>query len=47
MNLVDELYAVARALVAARVRHAVCGGVAVTISPEDRSRSSRGGRSSA
>ncbi len=30
MNLVDELHLVAAALVRAGVRHAVCGGVAVT-----------------
>lgn len=31
MNLVDELHAISGALVGARVQHAVCGGVAVTI----------------
>lgn len=37
MNLVDELHAIARALVAARLPHAVCGGVAVTIHGATRS----------
>lgn len=37
MNLVTELYAVAAALAAARVRHAICGGVAVTIHGATRS----------
>ena len=31
MNLVDELHAVSAALVQAGVRHAVCGGVAVSV----------------
>ena len=31
VNIVDELHAVAAALVNAGVRHAVCGGVAVTV----------------
>jgi len=31
MNLVDELRAVSTALVGAGVRHAVCGGIAVTV----------------
>ncbi len=31
MNLVDELHAIAAALVQAGVQHAVCGGVAVTV----------------
>jgi hypothetical protein len=31
VNLVSELHAVEQALVAAKVRHAICGGVAVTI----------------
>jgi hypothetical protein len=31
MNLVDELHAISAALVKAGVRHAVCGGVAVTV----------------
>jgi hypothetical protein len=31
VNLVDELHAVAAALVGAGIRHAVCGGVAVTV----------------
>lgn len=31
MNLVDELHAIAAALTAAGIRHAVCGGVAVTV----------------
>ena len=30
MNLVDELHAISAALVGAGIRHAVCGGVAVT-----------------
>jgi len=37
MNLVDELHAVTRALSAANVRYAVCGGVAVTIHGATRS----------
>lgn len=37
MNLVDELYAVARALNQAAVAYAVCGGVAVTIHGATRS----------
>ena len=37
MNLVDELYAIAAALTAAGIRHAVCGGVAVTIHGATRS----------
>jgi len=31
MNLVDELHAVSTALVGAGIRHAICGGIAVTI----------------
>ena len=31
MNLVDELHAIAGALVAAGIPHAVCGGIAVTV----------------
>jgi hypothetical protein len=31
MNLVTELHAVCAALVRAQIRHAICGGVAVTI----------------
>lgn len=31
MNLVDELHAVSTALVDANIRHAICGGIAVTI----------------
>lgn len=31
MNLVDELHAIARALGAAKIPYAVCGGIAVTI----------------
>ena len=31
MNLVDELHAVCAALVGAGIRHAICGGIAVTI----------------
>lgn len=31
MNLVDELHAVCAALVGANIRHAICGGIAVTI----------------
>jgi hypothetical protein len=37
VNLVDELHAVAAALVQAGVEHAVCGGVAVTIHGATRS----------
>lgn len=37
MNLVSELYAIASALAGARVRHAICGGVAVTIHGATRS----------
>ena len=37
MNLVDELHAVASALVTAGVRHAVCGGIAVTVHGATRS----------
>lgn len=37
VNLVDELYAVSAALIQARVRHALCGGVAVTIHGATRS----------
>jgi len=37
VNLVIELHAVARALVGAKVRHAICGGVAVTIHGATRS----------
>lgn len=37
MNLVDELYAISAALVGGGVRHAVCGGVAVTIHGATRS----------
>jgi hypothetical protein len=37
MNLVDELHAIAHALTAARIRHALCGGVAVTIHGATRS----------
>jgi hypothetical protein len=31
MNIVDELFAIASALAAAKIRYAVCGGIAVTI----------------
>ncbi|MDX2020993.1 MAG: hypothetical protein SF187_12200 [Deltaproteobacteria bacterium] len=31
MNLVDELHSVSGALLAANIRHAICGGIAVTI----------------
>ncbi len=37
MNLVDELHAISAALGRARIRHAVCGGVAVTIHGATRS----------
>jgi hypothetical protein len=37
VNLVAELHAVAAALVRAKVRHAICGGVAVTIHGATRS----------
>jgi hypothetical protein len=37
VNLVDELHAICAALVHAGVRHAVCGGVAVTIHGATRS----------
>jgi len=37
VNLVDELYAVSDALIRAGVRHAVCGGVAVTVHGATRS----------
>lgn len=37
MNLVDELHAVCAALARAGVRHAVCGGVAVTVHGATRS----------
>jgi hypothetical protein len=37
VNLVTELHAVAAALVRAGVRHAICGGVAVTIHGATRS----------
>lgn len=37
MNLVDELHAIAAALLAAGVRHAICGGVAVTMHGATRS----------
>ena len=40
VNIVDELHAVAAALVNAGVRHAVCGGVAVTVYGATRSTSS-------
>ena len=38
MNLVDELHAVCTALVQAGLRHAVCGGVAVTVHGATRSK---------
>jgi hypothetical protein len=31
MNLIDELHTVSTALVGANIRHAICGGIAVTI----------------
>jgi hypothetical protein len=37
VNLVDELHAIAAALVRTGVRHAVCGGVAVTVHGATRS----------
>jgi hypothetical protein len=37
VNLVDELHAVCAALVATGVRHAVCGGIAVTVHGATRS----------
>jgi len=37
VNLVDELHGIASALVTAGVRHAVCGGVAVTVHGATRS----------
>lgn len=37
MNLVTELHAIAAALIGAGVRHAICGGVAVTIHGATRS----------
>ncbi|HEY5284380.1 MAG TPA: hypothetical protein VIM14_16425, partial [Polyangia bacterium] len=37
MNLVSELHTVAAALVRAGIRHAICGGVAVTIHGATRS----------
>lgn len=37
VNLVDELHAVAGALIGAGIRHAVCGGIAVTIHGATRS----------
>lgn len=37
MNLVDDLHAISAALVAAGVRHAVCGGIAVTVHGATRS----------
>jgi hypothetical protein len=37
VNLVDELHAIATALVRSGVRHAVCGGVAVTVHGAPRS----------
>jgi hypothetical protein len=37
MNLVDELHAVTAALVAAGIRYAVCGGIAVTLHGATRS----------
>src|SRR6185295_20194395 len=37
VNLVDELHAISAALLDARVRHAVCGGVAVTVHGATRS----------
>ncbi len=37
MNLVEELHAIAAAFVGAGIRHAVCGGVAVTVHGATRS----------
>lgn len=37
VNLVDELHAIASALVGSRIPHAICGGVAVTVHGATRS----------